>query len=132
MKKFGTQPNKEKSPVLEKEQSILNDWDKKILFEGGKNLVGKILEKFEGKLPEAVIFPETSARPLFYLFDPVFTKISEKMKITKPKIFFFKVKKISGFLFNAGDRNNENVFLEQVKKEVLSDSHMTERGKEKE
>src|SRR3989344_1571542 len=107
MKKFGTQPNKEKSPVLEKEQSILNDWDKKILFEGGKNLVGKILEKFEGKLPE-------------------------KMKITKPKIFFFKVKKISGFLFNAGDRNNENVFLEQVKKEVLSNSHMTERGKEKE
>ena len=42
-------------------------------------------------LPSAIIYPEASARPLFYLLDPAFGKLAEQRGVPKPLSFFFKV-----------------------------------------
>jgi hypothetical protein len=73
------------------QEHILNEWDKEMLFKGGMAVVRKILEKFDDKLPDAIIYPETSARPLYYLFNPVFEKIYKKNNLKKPEVFFFNV-----------------------------------------
>lgn len=72
-------------------ENILNEWDKKILVEGGKNVVSKILKEFNGKLPDAIVYPDASARPVYYLLDPVFSAIAKNKNINKPKIFFLKI-----------------------------------------
>jgi hypothetical protein len=90
MNKFEFKPN------IENKKTILNEWDKKILLEGSKNVVDKILKEFRGKLPDAIIYPDTSARPLSYLFDPIFSKISKEQNRKKPNIFFMKVQKADG------------------------------------
>lgn len=84
---FESQFNQKKQTT----ENILNEWDKKILLEGCKNVVTKILSEFNGKLPDAIVYPDTSARPVYYLLDPVFSKIAKNKNINKPKIFFLKV-----------------------------------------
>ena len=86
---FESQFNQKKQTT----ENILNEWDKKILLEGGKNVVTKILNEFNGKLPDAIVYPDTSARPVYYLLDPVFSELAKNKNINKPKIFFMKVQK---------------------------------------
>ena len=63
------------------EEPILNEWDKKILLEVSKNVVDKILKEFRGRLPDGIIYPDESARPLAYLFNPIFEKISKETSL---------------------------------------------------
>lgn len=69
------------------ENTVLNDWDRKILLEGGNRVIHKIMEQ-EG-VPDVIILPETSARPLFYLINPSFKKIAEHQNTKPPKYVFF-------------------------------------------
>jgi hypothetical protein len=78
-------------PQQEQHKDILNDWDKRILMEGGKGVLNKILEKFDGNLPDVVIYPDASARPLFYLLDSSFKKLSQEKGIALPQTYFFAV-----------------------------------------
>jgi len=78
-----------KSGPSEKPEPILNDWDRKILTEGGEGVMKKIIE--DQGIPNVVILPETSARPLYYLFNPSFKKLSQKMKVEPPRFVFFNV-----------------------------------------
>lgn len=88
-------PNKHSSKNIEKQDTpdkILGSFDKHILENGVPGVIEKILKEFNGKLPKVVIYPESSARPLYYVFDPVFEKISKIKHQDKPKIVFLKVR----------------------------------------
>ncbi len=102
------------------EKPILNEWDRKILLEGSKNVVDRILKEFRGKLPDGIIYPETSARPLAYLFDPIFTKISKEQNRKKPSVFFLKV--------NRTDTHTK-VFEDSKGRELTYDETMQELKK---
>ena len=102
-----------------KNENILNDWDHKILLEGGKNLVQKILKEFRGKLPDAIVYPDTSARPLSYLFDPIFVKISEEKGIRKPRSFFMKVGHSDTFTTIFEDNEGRELFYNEVEKMLI-------------
>jgi ribosomal protein S20 len=78
-----------KNNSSEKPEPILNDWDRKILIEGGEGVMRKIIE--DQGIPDVVILPETSARPLYYLFNPSFKKLSQKMNTKPPEFVFFNV-----------------------------------------
>ena len=87
-------PNNHSSKNIEKQDTpdkILGSFDKHILENGVPGVIEKILKEFNGKLPKVVIYPESSARPLYYVFDPVFEKISKIKNQDKPKIVFLKV-----------------------------------------
>src|ERR1019366_9101279 len=75
------------------EETILNNWDKRFLIEGSKNIVLKMYEDFHKNFPDVIILPETAARPLYYLFNPIFEKLKQEKNTRKPKFIFFNVGK---------------------------------------
>ena len=111
--------NKFEGQLNKKEQPILNEWDKKILLEGGKNLVEKILKEFRGRLPDGIIYPDESARPLSYLFNPIFEKISKEKNRRKPLTFFMKVSKPDTHTVVFEDNAGHELFYDEAKKEFL-------------
>jgi hypothetical protein len=73
-----------------KPENILNEWDREILHEGGKNVVKMMLKDFNNKLPDVIVLPDTSARPLYYLLKPLVEKLEKKKNIKKPNFQFVK------------------------------------------
>jgi len=69
---------------------ILNEWTRMVLEKGIGTLVPKIYEDFGEKLPDVVILPDTSARPLYYAFKPSFDRIAAEKGINRPRFYFFK------------------------------------------
>ncbi|NVN97267.1 hypothetical protein HXX01_03505 [Candidatus Nomurabacteria bacterium] len=115
MNSFETQRTIEK-----REEPILNEWDKKILFEGSKNVVDKILKEFRGRLPDGVIYPDESARPLFYLFDKIFDKIAKEKDIQKPRAFFFKTHKADTHTNIFEDEEGREIYYDEAKEKFLN------------
>src|ERR1700683_3007947 len=77
-------------PTLEtKKHEVLNEWDKKVLEQGVTSIVKEMYKDFGNSLPDTIIFPDTSARPLLYVLDPIFRRISEDKKIPIPKYYLF-------------------------------------------
>ena len=85
---------KEMRPPEPQAQEILKDWDKKILEEGLTNVVQEMQDDFNGKLPDAIILPDTSARPLFYALAPVFRRLKEQKGIPAPRFYFFSSERL--------------------------------------
>jgi hypothetical protein len=56
-----------------------------------KKVIENILSENNGKLPEFIIYPETSARVLPYLFNPSFRKMAEKTGSRPPMSYFMSV-----------------------------------------
>jgi len=69
---------------------ILNEWTRMVLEKGIGTLVPKIYEDFGEKLPDVVILPDTSARPLYYALKPSFDRIAAEKGIKFPHFYFFK------------------------------------------
>lgn len=69
--------------------SVLTERDQKLLEESGRNLIEKFLQDYPDKLPDAIIFPDTSARPLVYLFKPILEEVSQQRNVTMPRFYFF-------------------------------------------
>lgn len=102
--------------VLESEKptsgefQVLTEHDQKLLEESGRNLIEQFLKDYPDKLPDAIIFPDTAARPLYYLVRPVLEKVFQERNVPKPAAFFFapvrsdallrvrKVEKMSGVI----------------------------------
>lgn len=124
MEHFPIQNNNENKNTLE--GSILNDWDRKILLEGGEGVINKILE--QNGVPDVIILPETSARPLYYLVDPSFKKIAEEQQVKPPKYIFFAPSKPDWITAQATYHHNPEDFLlidlDSFKKESLDEAEM--------
>lgn len=76
-----------KKPYGEK---ALDDWDRSVLKKGLIGLIPKLYKDFGKSLPEVIILPDTSARPLYYALAPSFERISEEKGVSKPRFYFFK------------------------------------------
>jgi len=76
---------------IEKQENILNDWDRKYLTEGSRGVIFKMYEDFGKNFPDVIIIPETSARPLFYILKPIFNKLNKEKGTNVPKFVFFNV-----------------------------------------
>lgn len=68
----------------------LTEKDKTRLFQSAKSLIDQFSQNNPGKLPDIILLPDTSARPLFYLFKPAIEKLAEKRGISVPKFIFFQ------------------------------------------
>lgn len=72
-----------------REEESRSEKNKRVLYEAGKNLLPKFLADYPSKLPDAIVLPDTSARPLFYLLRPVLEKVADKRGVPLPKTYFF-------------------------------------------
>ncbi len=73
----------------------LQNEDVSKLLESSQILLKQFIEDYPNELPTAVLLPDTSARPLKYLLDPVVDKIARKRGVQKPAFFFVKTKRIT-------------------------------------
>ena len=64
--------------------------DARELEEQGTVIVRQFLKDYPQELPDAIILPDTSARPLFYFLKPILDKTSKERGVVKSKIYFFK------------------------------------------
>lgn len=88
-----------KSPKVSPE--ILNDWDKENLEKGLTSIAQQMLEDFNGKLPDAILYPETSARPLFFAMQPILEGISRLKNLSVPRSYAYNAKRTPTTLFLA-------------------------------
>lgn len=69
----------------------LTAWDKEHMELAGTRIFKKILSDYPNELPDLVILPDTSARPLLYLAEPIFSAIAESRHVQKPSFAFMWV-----------------------------------------
>lgn len=73
------------------DQEILPSRDKRYLEVAAERLIQQFIQDFPEKLPDALILPDVSARPLEYLLKPIFTHVAAKRRLPAPLFIFFKV-----------------------------------------
>lgn len=66
----------------------LTEADEVLLLEAGKNTLEQLLSDFPDKLPDAVILPDSSARPLLYLAKPTLDAVAKLRGVDSPKYYF--------------------------------------------
>lgn len=69
---------------------FLSEQDQHHLTESARNVINQLLADFPKELPDAVILPESSARPLMYLFQPIFHKVAAQRGVEVPKFYFLQ------------------------------------------
>ena len=79
------------SELQEANQEILPSRDKRYLEVASERLIQQFIQDYPEKLPDAVILPETTARPLAYLLKPIFSRLAATRGVTAPHLIFFKV-----------------------------------------
>lgn len=114
MNQFETQ-----SKIENKKETILNEWDVKILLEGSKKVTDKILKEFNGKLPDGIVYPDESARPLHYLFNEIFEKIAKEQNRKKPRAFFLKISKPDTHTTIIEDEEGREMYYDEAKEKFL-------------
>ncbi len=82
-------------------KELLNPREEQILEEGLKSIVQKMFKDFNNNFPDAIILPDTAARPLFYALQPVIEKVHAATNSKKPRFYFFNSSKrdfvVAGF-----------------------------------
>jgi len=63
-------------------------------------------EDFGKNFPDVIILPETTARPLYYTFRPVFEKLKQEKGTTVPKFVFFNIRAIKPRLVQSSQEKN--------------------------
>lgn len=94
---------------------LLSYKDKQNLFNLGTSVAKKILEDYPTLLPDLVIFPDIAARPLYYLFRPVFLYAASARGVALPKTIFVNpiIRRPFDDNMIARDVNLENYAKEQ-------------------
>ncbi len=107
-----------------KSETILNDWDKKVLLEGGAEVIKKIIKQ-EG-IPNIIILPDTAARPLFYLVDASFKKLAKSKNMESPRYIFLAPTRPDSYTTSsesakAFEDNTKEFLIDIPKEDILSD-----------
>lgn len=94
-----------------------------LLEQAARNCIAKIVADNNGSLPDFVVYPETSARVLPYLFNPSFRSIASKVNHKPPQSYFFSVFSQDYFSYSDNDLPNEDkekrTDLEKVRAEEI-------------
>ncbi|MCF7831707.1 MAG: hypothetical protein K9M36_02385 [Candidatus Pacebacteria bacterium] len=94
---------KPKIESKENSEILLSERDRGVLLECGEGIAKHLKEDWAEKLPDYVIYVDTTARPLAYLFDPVWEKLAKEKGQEKPQTIFFPTAE--------GSRNAAQKFL---------------------
>jgi hypothetical protein len=117
MEKFGSEQKEEKIP------DILNNWDLELLTKGTPEVVRYMYKDFGNDFPDIIILPDSSARPLVYLFKPIFEELNKTKQTKIPQFVFFSTI-TSAFLWDKDKMKEDNPEL------IASVHAMNERTKE--
>ncbi len=71
----------------------LSGEDQEYLFRSALSVIDKFLGHYPDKLPDIVLLPEISARPLFYLLNPVIKAVCEERQLKPPTFIYFQTHK---------------------------------------
>lgn len=71
----------------------LSGEDQEYLFKSASNVVDKFLDHYPDKLPDIILLPEISARPLFYLLNPAIKTVCEERQLKPPTFIYFQTHK---------------------------------------
>jgi|GEM_PF-3011517 len=101
--------------------ALLTKKDQEVLLECGEKIAQHLKKDWSEKLPDYVIYVDTTARPLAYMFDPVWEKIAKERGGEKPKTIFFPTAEGSRdgaqrFLWSTIDKDNFSI--EKVKEKI--------------
>lgn len=95
----------------------LSDNDRKNILQSANNLIDKFTTQYPHELPDVVILPEISARPLFYLLNPVMKALSEKRQIKAPSFAYFQTHKGAELsLIDEEGRERSRTSVKDIKK----------------
>jgi hypothetical protein len=112
---------KPKIESKENPEKLLTERDRDVLLECGEEVARHLKEDWAEKLPDYVIYVDTTARPLAYLFDPVWEKLAKEKGQEKPTTMFFPTADgsrvaVDRLLWMAIDK--ENFSLEKIQKKL--------------
>jgi hypothetical protein len=79
-----------KPEIPPEKPAALGEWDRTIIEKGLTYVVTEMYRDFGNTLPDAIILPDTSARPLMWALKPSFDQLSKQGIATSPRIYFFK------------------------------------------
>ncbi|QQS38381.1 hypothetical protein IPM62_03270 [Candidatus Woesebacteria bacterium] len=68
----------------------LTEHDKVLLKNGALKIAQEVIQNYPGNLPDVIVLPDTSARPLRNLFDPIFRSIARQRGVRPPDFVFFQ------------------------------------------
>lgn len=71
----------------------LSSEDQEYLLRSASSVIDKFLTHHPEKLPDIVILPEISARPLFYLLNPAIKAVCETRQLKPPAFVYFQTHK---------------------------------------
>src|SRR6185369_11193426 len=75
--------------IAEKSFEVLKPQDVELLINSGKRICSAIIADYPDELPNGLIFPVTSAPPLWHLINEVLQKVATARKLDVPKSFPF-------------------------------------------
>lgn len=111
-------------PKIENKENpeiLLSEQDRGVLLECGEGVAKHLKEDWAEKLPDYVIYVDTTARPLNYMFDPVWDTLAKEKGEEKPQTIFFPTaegsrKAAQRFLWSTIDK--ENFSIEKMKEKI--------------
>ncbi len=110
-RRFISDPKRKLLPRIEKfvtefgEENLPSRTELYKLELASKKLLDRLLDKHGGQLPEFIIYPETSARVLPYLFNPVFRLIAERNQQATPINYY-----MATYRDTMGEKEKEEKF----------------------
>lgn len=94
------------------ECKFLSQADQENLEQSGVVIIKKLLNDFGEKLPDAIILPDTGARPLFYLLRTVLDEVATQRGVDTPRFYFFRYNRS---LISERRIDEERAGIKQVK-----------------
>jgi len=71
----------------------LSEADQENLLKSANNIIDKFATQYPEDLPDIVILPEISARPLYYLLNPAMKALAERRQVKAPSFVYFQTHK---------------------------------------
>jgi hypothetical protein len=99
-----------------RDSTYLNEKDLEVMTRGLDVLKNYFNELTSHELPDTLVFPETSARPLVYLIKPLLEQVYKSKGVPLPSLQFFNIP--SGKDFQDYMRLGEATFLENKRSEI--------------
>lgn len=101
-------------------EPVLPDRDKEEIERSAEVLLRKLLENYPDDLPDAIVFPDKSARSLVYLVDSVLSETAKSRGVKKPSYFFMHPENTGKDLVRLRD---ELALEEEILRQLVSEGH---------
>ncbi len=118
-------------PIPRNEKSILGEWDRSMLEKGVPLIIEKLYADFKNDFPDAIVLPDTAARPLFFLLKPIFEHLHALKGTTIPRRYAFNTRRLEvsqwiAELPQRGEQRGATVHTTEQLKQRLRDDGVTE------